>query len=282
MDVLFRKRLDEIRAAVDVATWRGLAGTTDLLVLRELLLLAELRGTAVVGINLRSIAERCGLSLNAVWKATRRLRTRGFLKVATASRRPDRWRLCCPPNAAFANKELREDRLPYKAKYCSRTPQADLDITVAGDLWRGRGFGKVRQRIYATLGRGHGWAPTMLAEVVGCHRRTVERALRAFERHGLAARDNRVWRCGPSDPNDVAEALGLSGAGAQQRARHQREREIFRARLRQARERSVRVDHETGEVLEEHEDLVAYALRRLGLPVKVRETACSPPEAALR
>ena len=287
-DHLFRDRFLAIRAAVDRAEWRGRAGCSDLLVMRELLAVTMIRGSLVVGMNLRSLAERTGLSLKGVWGATRRLKTKGFLKVAAASRpfaRSTTWRLCPPPTTAYGNRELREDTFPYRTKCCFQTPQSALDVDVARDLWRGgRGFGKVRQRVHAALGRGGGGRTiSELAAEARCHRRTVERALAVFVLCGLAERDGRLWRRGPADVDDVARAYGVARTGAEQRRRHRREREAFRGWLAE-RERRMPVDRETGEVLTPprvwpRPAIVSRAERAFGAVAEVRRIAVLPPPA---
>ena len=71
----FREGLNRICLAVDLTDWRGRAGTTDLDVIREFLSIAVLRGTLVIGLNLRSIAERCGISVSTAWLSTERLKS---------------------------------------------------------------------------------------------------------------------------------------------------------------------------------------------------------------
>lgn len=267
MDLLFRDRLEAIRVVVDATAWRGRSGTSDLLVLRELLVIAGVRCSLVISLNLRSIAERCGLSLNAVWKAIRRLKARGLVKVAHGSRLPGQsttYRLCSLQKCAFANKELQPPTFPYRAKYCSQTHTFDLDVGVAHDLWRGRrGLGKGQQRIYSLLGQPGRWTVAGLVRETGYHSSTVRHALQVLAFYDLAQRNGHVWRRGSAEPDAVAKLLGLDSAGDRQRRQHQRERETFRKWLA-ARDR-IHVDRETGEVLNRRiPDLVAEAWRRLG------------------
>ncbi len=263
----FRDQLEDIRRAVDHELWDGRAGTTDLFVLRELLALAELRGTLVFGMNLRSLAERANVSMSTVWISLHRLETRGFLKVARADRLPHQsttWRFCCPPKSANTEQGTSPLHLSLDEKHCSVLAVSRLDIAVAADVWSGPG-GKSRYRVWAGLQSG----PRTTSElVVACGKglsvRTVRRNLRFLEDLGLAVRAGRMWRARSVDLDGAAVALGTAGTGDRRRARHRLERRAFRDWLRWAQDRKARIDRETGEVLV---DPVAYATRLFGAAV---------------
>ena len=249
------------------------------MVLREHLAVAELRGTLVYGLNLRTIAQRVGLSLSTVSQAHKRLKEQGWLKVATANLRylegrSTQWRLCLPKCTVSEQRNTEGPLTPSHCLIlCSEMHHSDLDVGVASDLWRGRrGLGKGRQRIYSLLSRGNGTIDGLVRET-GFHRTTVYRALQMLARYNLAKRDGKVWWLGPADVDEVARLLGLAGQAARQRRCHQQEREAFRKWLT-ARDNRLLVDHETGEVLEPLGDLVAYALRRIGSRVEVCESPC--------
>lgn len=266
----FRQRLDSIRAAVDAATWPARA-TSNLVLLRELIALAELRQSLVFGMNLRSLAERVNMSTTTVWRSLRRLQARGFLKIGRADRLPlqsTTWRLCCPPKCVKVKQGTSPLHTSLDEKPCFTLTHSRLDIAVAADAWSGPG-GKSRFRVWAALQRGPQTA-LELAETCGLNVRTAQRGLRFLEDLGLAVPDGKTWRTGEKNLEQAAMLLGTAGAGVRRRGRHRLERRAFRENLRWAQERKIRVDHGTGEVLtapvpraRQLPAVVAYAVRVL-------------------
>jgi len=73
-----RDRLTAIRQAADSAVWGG-RDSAALLLLRELLEVADRHNTYRVSLNLRTLAERIGESLAPTWRAMRRLQGLGYV-----------------------------------------------------------------------------------------------------------------------------------------------------------------------------------------------------------
>jgi len=285
----FRRDLNRVCWAVDMSEWRSGAGTTDRDVMREFIAVAELRGTLVFGMNLRSIAGPMNVSVSTVWQATRRLKAKGFLKVGRADRLPEgstTWHLCCPPKWSRIEQRTTVRQPSLAERHCSGMRNSQLDITVAADVFAGPG-GKTRHRVWAAVQRGPSTVAN-LARSTALSRSSVRRILRLLEQVGLAVREGKVWRAGDADLDQAAEVLGTAGTGERRRRRFQQERAGFRAGLKRARDRQLEVDAETGEVLalptalREHcRGLVAYAERlfRAGV-IEIRRVHPTGPDAA--
>ena len=67
----------------------------------------------------------------------------------------------------------------------------------------------------------------------GCAASAVSAALRVLAEHGLAERGPGGWRRGPVALADVAESTGAADLHREREARYKRDRESWRARLRQ-------------------------------------------------
>jgi hypothetical protein len=61
----------------------------------------------------------------------------------------------------------------------------------------------------------------------------VSSALRTLAAHALAERGPGGWRCGPANLDDVATSTGAADLHRERAERHKKDRESWRARLRQ-------------------------------------------------
>lgn len=294
--------LKTIKQAVDAVPWSG-RHSNALIVMRELLAVAALRGTTVLAMNERSIADRANLSRSSVHRALLVLRRLGFLKIAHGSREAMRshvWRLCCPrrshhtgvawgahrppcapPSAYSAPIDSLGRSVRSEPKNYSKNPPVikswfglihtsvsqrrhELDVTASHDAFSGPG-GKTRYRVWAALRAG----PRSVSEIAlatACQRSTVRRHLRQLDRLELVARDGaRMWRRGGDDLDLASELLGTVGAGDRLRARHARERQTFLTFLRRSLGLHV-VVRDTGERFWDLPLVVQFAWSSLGDP----------------
>jgi DNA-binding transcriptional ArsR family regulator len=141
-------------------------------------------------------------------------------------------------------------RLARADRYALRIPVRYADSA----RWRRRRAGRVEAAHPAFLVLGGTAALTYQvlgateargAEVARAARLSpsaVSVALRVLAEHGLAERGRRGWRRGPADLDAIAESTGAADLQREREARHKKDRESWRARLRQyqgARQRPV-------------------------------------------
>jgi DNA-binding transcriptional ArsR family regulator len=126
-------------------------------------------------------------------------------------------------------------------RYQLRIPDAYADSV----RWRRRRAGRVEAAhpVFLVLGGAAalvydalGWDEARGAEVARAARLSpsaVSAALRVLAEHGLAERTRQGWRRGPAVLDDVAEASGAAELHRERAERYERDRENWRARLRQ-------------------------------------------------
>lgn len=112
------------------------------------------------------------------------------------------------------------------------------------DVWRwARGLGHTKRCTLALLAERESWTVRELAEVRDVYPSTVRRHLYDLEAHGLARRDGGAWSAvlpSVAERDVLAERLNVAGYGAEQRRRHERDRELWRRFLAEVRARGRR------------------------------------------
>jgi hypothetical protein len=217
-----------IREAIEQADWRGVAGATDRRVMEAHLIIMERTGKLDHGASVREVAEITGRRRAETISASHeRLRHGGWLRpigrYRNGTTKATIWRAQVPP---ASRRHWREDaKVPGSSTEGVRKTVRFLRQSPLHDVFRGRGgLGLGPSLAYDRL---HGVQPVKIA-ALGKVRSTWHRRLCRLEEHQLAIRTARGWLRGTGDPDGVAEALGVAGAGAKQKTRNARDREIFR------------------------------------------------------
>jgi DNA-binding transcriptional ArsR family regulator len=180
---------------------------------------AMVSGSSVVEFGCRNLALHSALSHRTVARVLELLRDEPDPLVDLISRRQaaraDRYQLRIP--AAYA------DSVRWRRRHAGRVEAAHPAFLVLGGT-----AALTYQVLDAADARG--------AEVARAARLSpsaVSAALRILAEHGLAEHGRRGWRRGPSVLDDVAEAAGAAELHRERAERYERDRESWRARLRQ-------------------------------------------------
>jgi DNA-binding transcriptional ArsR family regulator len=180
---------------------------------------AMVSGSSVVEFGTRNLALHSALSHRTVSRVLRILRDEPdpLLDLVSAGRmaRADRYQLRIPD--AYA------DSVRWRRRRAGRVEAAHPVFLVLGGA---------AALVYDALG----WDEARGAEVARAARLSpsaVSAALRVLAEHGLAERTRQGWRRGPAVLDDVAEASGAAELHRERAERYERDRENWRARLRQ-------------------------------------------------
>lgn len=226
--------VDRVSGAVTQRAWRGLRGAIEVVVLGVHVQIASHHGRLVKGqvvykTDVRTVAQRTSLDIGTVSRAQRRLSLAGWFDISPRRGLTD---------ATSATACLLNPRPPLRRATPTQHPAFGYRccVNVAGadhDAWRrvrtadgkyGGGLGLVLFRVWRHLS-GKPRRAADLARHLHVRRRTCERHLARLASHWLARPSANGWRRGSAELDAVARKLGTLGRGAQQRARHQQQRE---------------------------------------------------------
>jgi hypothetical protein len=216
----------------EVGRLAGAQGRVALAALAE----AEAVKRRLVGLPVRSTAERAGLSKSQTGRALRALVKSNVLELASAERgaRGNRYRLM-PVDAWSADARGTVGTYPSWGGVGMPTvpPASPSALALADDtsaeVWSAGGLGEPGRRVYRALAeatmRQGGASTAYLAAVVERTPRTVGRTLGRLLGVGLARRADRgVWIAESRDAVDLAFDLGVVGTNAARVALHEAER----------------------------------------------------------
>jgi hypothetical protein len=256
-----------IRRRVATWPWPTRAGETYRRVLVAYLIIAQRAGKLVFAASVREVAARAGVGIHAVVKATKWLRSEGWLRLQRGYLHGTTdaaiWRARFPSGAALTLEQLRRHTLrglpgdtqyqggrlesvsgrPQGTESVPGEPQRDAQEneteSVPGtgashDLWRPGGLGARAGSIYRMLDATTPISAKELALRIGCRPQAVRRQLvPKLGRYGLAVQDVQGigWCRGDADLDAVAAELGVAGKGAAQRDEHIIQRIQFKQRL---------------------------------------------------
>lgn len=206
--------------------------------------LAVTHDRVLVGLSVRDLAERIGVSTTTAAKAFRDLRAAGLIEVAgtAAAGRAVRYRLRSPDTwSADIARTVSSSTYSGGVRKPTVRPVSAAALALAADLghdaWRHRGLGESGRRAYQLLahqGEHAGDGGVSIADVAqttGVSVRQTRRILRRLAEHGLARREpDGRWTVEQRDGDAVAHAVGTAGTGREQRIRHAAERLGWRLR----------------------------------------------------
>jgi hypothetical protein len=257
---------NEVERALATASWNGVAATTDLAVLRFLIEVTRQSCKTEVGAAVRTVAEKARVAISTVSCSLRRLVAAGWVTRVTRAKGGSAaiWHIRVPKTWADRTQTLPSDREACDRLYVfdPRGPKgsrADVCRPVPSfdhDLFRWRGLGKSKGRIYALLA-----VPLRTSQIASAlHYRDAGNArvhLRVLVKKELVKRGaDGCYARTDADLDALAAQLGVKGSSDRQKARHRVERESWR-RWSQAFEHWRRtgqiIDPETGEMLESQE-----------------------------
>ncbi len=245
-------QLAEIRAAVENRPWEwaGTAGGTDLKNVLARLSRAQRSGGPEHEASVRPLAEEAGCSRSGLEDSNDRLVKRGWLVKLPRTGASGRWLIRIPPETAPVECARPGQEAAAGARGAGTVPTAHgevarFDSRVVAEVMREDAFhlwahGASGARILACLDPVEGVDVAGLVRVLGLHRTTVNRRLAALVEDGLAVvADGLVYlprefasaagaRPGAERLAEVAQARGTAGLGERRRARHAREREMYR------------------------------------------------------
>jgi transposase len=225
-----------LRQGVEEDDWPGVAGTTDRQIVLVHLDIMEETGKLYHGASVREVAERAGRSAKTVTASHERQRDR-WLKPAGPHRRGTMeariWTVQTPPGS---NRRRRKVTSVLTLRGGVREIVVIPRLGSLHDAFRGRGgLGLGPGLAYDVLGVVDRVDVAALIKRFGGHRSTWYRRLGRLAEHGLATRTPPGWLRGPADLDQVAEALGVAGALARQKAQHHQERKTFKEWLNEGR-----------------------------------------------
>ncbi len=231
------------------ARWKGIAGQTRRKVVVAVCNIANDAGSAIFTASERQIGERAGVGRAAVRGHLRRLEEDRWLRcvVQGHGRAGSRWQLMLcnivPLNSHQPQYIVRKTPV-LVGRSCTATDSDDkvspglsaLEASpteiIRHDVLRWRsGLGGTAWQIVEQLKLGQPMTKSNLQAAIGCHRTTLQRKLRRMDAVGLIVEcEAGKWALTDMSLDDAALALErlsnrpCRGAGARQRARHQRER----------------------------------------------------------
>ena len=111
----------------------------------------------------------------------------------------------------------------------------NASATLDHDVWRHGGLGKSGFYVYGELSMQRGVVTADVAMAAGLSRSQALKRLKQLVEHGLALRVSRSMWLAVSEPDfdEVARRLGVAGAGLRQRLRHDQERALHEAGIRE-------------------------------------------------
>jgi DNA-binding transcriptional ArsR family regulator len=215
-----------------VKGWGGY-GIAVRLVLAALAQAAMVSGSSVIEFGCRNLSLHSALSSRTVARVLRLLRNEEDPLIDLVSRRQlaraDRYQLRIPDRYA--------ERVRWRRRRAGRIEAIHPAFLVLGGT---------AGLVYQALGE----ASTRAAEVARTARLSasaVSTALRVLAEHGLAEHGPGGWRRGPIALGDVSESTGAAAVHRERAERYRRDRESWRARLRQYQgRRAVSVSERDG------------------------------------
>ena len=252
-DHMLTPRLRIIGAAIDWLAhdtpFRGRARYTDALVLRAILQAERESNVRPVAQAIRTLAERVGVSVRAVFEAVGRLQEAGAVSVQRLSGQalafdvPDRFLASLEPFGLLAKPNTIFTLL---GGYGGEVSQGDSSVSVIHlhDAFRRSALGSSGPALVRKLNeRARSGEPFAVLDLMleGFSFRYVQKALSLFERTGLVqvsevrklkhGRPQKFYSLAHiirhSDLDAVAKIAGTAGALEKQRQKHKEEREAF-------------------------------------------------------
>jgi predicted transcriptional regulator len=180
----------------------------------------------------RDIAELAGVDKTTASTATARLCAAGAVKLIqhSAYTFARRFEL---PDSRDLEKKTKFQTLPMPI----REGVSEVSSFLIPEAFRARGLGRASYEALQHLGAGP-LSVAELAERSGRHVQTIREALKRLKKHGLVAKQGKIWRgraLSDIDLDDLARAVSMKGAAAALRERHKadRLRHKLKRRLRQ-------------------------------------------------
>lgn len=263
------KVIKDVRAAAALFPWKGVAGTTDQIVLGVHLRIAVETGKLSHHADVRTVAERAGCSASTASCSQSRLRDAGWLKLVARGRGPDAnvWRLRLPRQGCTQSNTPTSagrvppatlsppDRCPPPITPCPGGASGECPprytpasgecsekytpgVDPSHDAWRRGGLGKSTYRVWRVLTAVRPRRAKEIAAGLPLGLRMTQRHLGKLRQHGLAVQDGDGWRRGKGDLDRVAEALDVSGKGEAEQRRHERDRRTYRHALADGAQRA--------------------------------------------
>jgi DNA-binding transcriptional ArsR family regulator len=212
-------------AAIEaLGRWHGHSASTDLEVLRALYGRGMKGATLQPGASSRTLAEQTGRTRKTVQRALGRLTADGYIEPLTQGKglEASTYRLVL----AKVERE-RAESTPLGSGPGGQVSGVSSALPLPEVFRPPDGLGATAYRMWGHLD-DEPVAPSHLAASMGLSRRTVTEALLRLFSAGLALGTEGAWTRYTDDLDALAEAIGLGGHLARQRARHEVEREGYR------------------------------------------------------
>lgn len=216
------------------APWPGRTGSTDRAVFLAHTEIARAAGALTYAASVRRLAELAGVNAMTAVRANRRLVAAGTVAYDTAH----------IGTLASLYTLAGVMRRAYTSSQSECVEVYALRTTITADAFRYRGLGKAALEVWTHLQAQPGMTAGELTTATGRNRSTVNRALARMARLvdpasgevlRLVERDGDGWRAVTADLEAVARAVGTTGTGTRQRAKHDGERAGFRRAMARAR-----------------------------------------------
>lgn len=227
---------------------KGKKGLTDRIVLAAHGAVAFNVGSTVYQASDRQLAERAGVSRQAVNRSHQRLIARGHLRRIEPGKEKEAslWQLLPPTGDQTDSHPLKESSslasLSSPSAYAplgcvllgteedSPAQEVPIDWLLEGlghDAFRHGGLGAGSLIVWACLNDQKPRTARSLRRQLGLSRNAIHTALKRLARHGLAEQTTDGWLGVNGDLDQVAEELGTSGRGASDERLHQDERDGY-------------------------------------------------------
>lgn len=216
-----RSRARGILSAALTSSWPGRTGSIDKTIFCAHATLAYRSGRVIYHASSRDLAEIAGCQRRTASVSSRRLRSRGFLRLV------DQF------NTTYANRyqliscsEKLSENAPLPTTPCEGVGQTSSFLLP--DAFRSGGLGRTAYEIFMALSENSSVAD--LAKKTGRHPQTVRTALKRMLLFGLVKVSKRVWQrgCTVEEIDQHTQSLGMSGALKRQQDKHRAERLRFR------------------------------------------------------
>jgi len=200
-------------------------------------------GSTEVNESVRDLSLLTGYSKQTISRCLRALAGRtvsdrcGKPPVLLSCRKSNRYRLVPGKLAVFSYTYtlLRDyDKRGQPFSHHTGGDCVSPNVVVLPDAFRSRrGLPKTRWAVLQAVEAGAYRSATALAEVAGCHPRTVQRALHDLQVCGLVAKVAGVWGRTEKLLETVAAELGLAGYTANLAKSYQNESRLYARRIRE-------------------------------------------------
>ncbi|PXX66440.1 helix-turn-helix protein [Nocardia tenerifensis] len=258
-------KLDNVRAQIMVAPWRGKTGSTDRSVMLALCELGTTSATTALAFGSRRIAEVAQVQDKTARKALGRLVDAGWLIRVKASRLGDADTYRFGPEVDRMTALNSSPHIGKRTIWCTND-QIDNDRVLMHPVFRnGSGLGKNRGQTWLILKNGgRPMTAPEIAAVVDGNRRTVDRHLTVLAKHGLAVKTGSRWEAaGDSHCLDqLAIELGTIDRAVRQVEQNERNREGFRTKMRLDGARQEGAPEDDPEFQRQFEEHLAEQQRR--------------------